>query len=383
MSLNNEFVINAECKKKMGSLTERRLRVLVVGTEYGHWGNHSGYAGFINHIDQDFFNITLIKTPLGSNLFLKSPDWVVRLIRNWAKRSGRYIFDLNDLVSEWRALLCWLKKKYDIVHFLDGEHTVFLLPCLRLFERFFGRRTRFMATFHQPASLLEQIIDPRVMHRLDRILTVAPCQNHFFEIPNGPKVETILHGIDTDFFSPLPQSTKGGGKPFIILTVGKWLRDSDAVVDVAQAAINDPDLKFYLVSPDIKGKNLPPNIQILTGISDLALLRLYREASLLLLPLKDGTANNALLEAAATGLPIISTDLPSVRTYFPGESAYLVKENSPQGLLEAIVCLKNDETKRRAMSISGRQRALALSWAQTAKRFETTYRAIWRETNPA
>jgi glycosyltransferase involved in cell wall biosynthesis len=51
------------------------------------------------------------------------------------------------------------------------------------------------------------------------------------------------------------------------------------------------------------------------NISDESLLGLYRSADLLLLPLIESTANNAMLEATSCGLPIVTTDVGGVRDY--------------------------------------------------------------------
>ena len=56
-----------------------------------------------------------------------------------------------------------------------------------------------------------------------------------------------------------------------------------------------------------------PNVRVLSGLSDLALAETFRQADVLFLPLQDATANNARLEGLASGLPVVTTDLPAVR----------------------------------------------------------------------
>ena len=50
-------------------------------------------------------------------------------------------------------------------------------------------------------------------------------------------------------------------------------------------------------------------------ISDTALLELYRGADALFLPVTGGTANNAILEALASGTPVISTRIGGITDY--------------------------------------------------------------------
>lgn len=330
------------------------------------------------HLDPARFEATLIRTPLGNDQFPVCLSWSKDAIRRWARKHGRNIFELNDLVAEWRGLVHWLTKGSNVIHFLDGEHSLFALPYLDWIACKVGNPTVFLATFHQPPNILKKVISPTVTSGLHQTLTVADTQNSFFDAPGARKADTILHGVDTDFFKPGSDSRR---KPFTLLTVGRWLRDIDAILATAQAMHSDPGIEFHLVSPGIELNGLPSNVRVSTDISDETLRKLYQESSLLLLPLKDSTANNVLLEAAASGLPILSTDLTSIRTYLPGDEAWLVKGNSPQELLVAISTLRNNPERLNRMKELGRQRALSLSWNKIAVHFENTYDAVWQRVH--
>ena len=140
-----------------------------------------------------------------------------------------------------------------------------------------------------------------------------------------------------------------------------------------------PDIEFHVVVshrilariPELEGvRNL-----IFHGshLDDAALLKLYQECHLLFLPLIDATANNALLEGMACGLPVLSTDLPSVKAYVPANAAVLVGGNGPQEFADAILHLQHQSNLRREMGWRARAAAEQLDWRNIATQYETAY----------
>ena len=62
------------------------------------------------------------------------------------------------------------------------------------------------------------------------------------------------------------------------------------------------------------------------------LLKIYQDASLLILPLLEGGSSQTLNEAMATGLPVVTNDLPNLEDYI-SQKAMLV---SPPGDAELM-----------------------------------------------
>ena len=156
----------------------------------------------------------------------------------------------------------------------------------------------------------------------------------------------------------------------IVLCVGSWLRDHAAFVATARLLAERTDCVFVMV-----GKGLvvhtsdAPNLLLFDrGLSDRTLHRLYLAAEVLLLPLKDAAANNAILEAMAHGLPIVTTDLPATRYYTKDLVRYCLPE--PQAYADALTAMLRELENESARLTTGEHlRAVArdLVWPRVAQ----------------
>jgi glycosyltransferase involved in cell wall biosynthesis len=278
-------------------------------------------------------------------------------------------YKLSDVRAEARALRRGLARRIDIVHYLDGEHSAQYLPLARGLARVSW--PRLIATFHQPPAVLPGLVRPDVVRRLDHVTVVAPTQAEFFEqfLPRE-RVHSILHGIDTDFFRPPP--CRRPTEELACLMVGHYLRDFGSVRRVAQRLASEP-ICFHVVTDHPTGLDDLANVTVHRGLSDEALLARYQQADLLFLPLVDCTANNALLEGLACGLPVVTTDLPAVRIYAPGEEAVRVPDNDADDLAHALTTLRRSPDRRASMGRAARRRAEHLSWPNVAAAYACLY----------
>jgi glycosyltransferase involved in cell wall biosynthesis len=87
--------------------------------------------------------------------------------------------------------------------------------------------------------------------------------------------------------------------------------------------------------------------------------------------------SNAMLEAIASGLPVVTTACEGAEELV-GENGILVRYPDLQNFVEAIKSIATDAAKYQAMSAAGRRIAETFSWAAVADRYIQYYEQLTR-----
>lgn len=347
----------------------------MIKTHYTHWGEYTAFNSFLKYFDPERFKITMRNVPVGDERFRIPITSLKNYYRKKIRAKGVREYKLNDLAAEISVFFHSLLKKFHLVHFVDAEHSMMFLPGWYRKYRSLKSFPKIVATFHQPPSIIGPLINMDIVKQVDRVLVVSPVQEEYFTryLPRD-RVHTILLGVDTEHFKPLPANpTIKRSKTFRCLSGGIWLRDYPAIFKTAELVRDTADVEFHMVVAGLDRPPDGPNIIFHENIPDAALLDLYQTCDVLFLPMQDATANTFLLEGSACGLPIVSTDLPSIKTYFPGDEAILVKDNNPETFAGVIIELYNNRTRISRMSVLARKRAVELSWDNICKEYERLY----------
>jgi glycosyltransferase involved in cell wall biosynthesis len=344
----------------------------MIKTYYPHWGQHTAFNAFLKYFDGQRFKVTIQNIPMGNERF--SIPLLRQYCRGKIKKKGIREYKLNDLAAEISIFFNSLFKKVDIVHMIDAEHSLMFLPYWYEKSGFLKSFPKIVAMFHQPPAILETLINVEIVKQVDQVLVVSPSQVAYFQQYLPPeRVHTILLGVDTDHFKPFSGKKEKKLKKFKCLAGGVWLRDYDAIFKTAALLQKIPEIEFHIVAPQIDNPANKKNIIFHENLPDAALLQLYQTSDVLFLPLQDATANTFLLEGCACGLPIVSSDLPSVKTYFPGEEAILIQNNEPEAFAKTLTDLYDDPRKHFSMAKAARKRALELSWDKITREYERMY----------
>lgn len=342
------------------------VRIRFEGTRFPHWGAQSGYTQLVRYFDPRRYEVSLRDTPDSDD---NVPAWLssfqVPLKRNIECRMPWYT--LGGLNAEAEAFESCLAGRVDIIHLLDGDHSGQFLP--RLVRQAHSLGVRTVATLHQPAEVARKVTNVEMLRWLDAVVLVSPSQLPFFRqhVPES-KLHVILHGINSEFFCPPPELKPSHQLRCMI--AGHWLRDWETFRSVARAM---SDVTFIAVPSSTIAFDDLPNVVTHRAVSDATLADLYRSVDVLFLPLIDSTANNALLEGIASGLPVVTTDLEAVRAYLPSGEGIFVAGNRVESFVAALRQLQQNIELRIQMGERARARAEELNWSRVISQYEMLY----------
>jgi len=198
-------------------------------------------------------------------------------------------------------------------------------------------------------------------------------------------VRVIPNGVDLTSFHPSTGAeAPRADRRLRLLFVGRIHPEKNLGVLLRQLAALPPAVResFEL---QIAGDGAErPELEVLAGQLGLsaqvrwlgwqpkeAVPALYRSADALVNPSQYEGMPNAVLEAMATGLPILASDVPGNRSVVvPGETGILFPLDQPAQLGAALARLAADPSQGKAMGRAGRRRVeTEFSWLRTAQSY--------------
>jgi len=115
-----------------------------------------------------------------------------------------------------------------------------------------------------------------------------------------------------------------------------------------------------------------------------ALARLYASSDLFVFPSPNETFGNVVLEAMASGLPVLAVDAGGpVDLVDQGRSGVLVRPGDVQAFAAALLSLGRDPGKRRSMGAHSLSRAQRYHWRSVHGRLIASYERLLRAPKPA
>jgi glycosyltransferase involved in cell wall biosynthesis len=117
-------------------------------------------------------------------------------------------------------------------------------------------------------------------------------------------------------------------------------------------------------------------VEYLSGISDHELLLLYRQASLAAFSFEWAVANNAVLEAMATGLPIVATDVGGVREYVRPDFGTLFAPGDGKNMARQILQILDGPEAAKQMASAARAHAVCLEYSRVSEQMLSVYQRV-------
>jgi len=290
-----------------------RVPLLALTKQDANYGGHSGYY------EQAFRFATT--DGIDVRRIVPAPGLLARATgKLYSLAIGASSRDQTASAAELRMTLAHLLHPGALCHIANIEDHLPLLRRLR------GKQPRWVATVHFPPELWADP-DSAALGRLGHVITLCERDRAFFAARlGGGSVSTILHGVDCDFFHP--DESQRAPAPRLLM-MGKWLRDFETAGQVLATALDrwpTLDVDVIVARRWADGSSLAalaghPRVHWQESVADDELRRLYQRAWLLVMPLRESSANNALVEALASGTVPVVNRVGGVSDY-GGDSVY-------------------------------------------------------------
>jgi glycosyltransferase involved in cell wall biosynthesis len=209
----------------------------------------------------------------------------------------------------------------------------------------------------------------------------------------GLPVQRVNKGVDSDLFRPEGADRRaalGLGTKRVVLSVARLvpLKNVRLLVDAFRIVrASDPDTHLLIAGdgPEMSGverhvadAGLSASVTLAGRVPHDETPEFYRSANVFALSSDFDNSPNAVLEAMATGLPVVATDVGGVCEFVDARGGMLVPARQPEALARAISEYLSNADRARAAGDWNRERAASsFSWRASACQLLDVYsRAI-------
>lgn len=212
----------------------------------------------------------------------------------------------------------------------------------------------------------KEIVDN--IHALDKLYVFGNSLKNYFISQGVQKDITVVHHyVDTDYYTkPLREDTSN----LSVICMGNMQRDYKHLYDIIYKC---PTVNFIICS----GKNnikdqfeCLKNVQIIGFVEEHELKELMQKADASLNVMKDTIGSNVIVTSLACGLPVIASDVGSIRDYVDdGLSGFLF--NSDDEAVEIIKKLSENKSLIKSIGSNARKKAEQISLNKFISFFKT------------
>jgi glycosyltransferase involved in cell wall biosynthesis len=260
----------------------------------------------------------------------------------------------------------------------DITHLHFPYPVGEISQWLVGRNRRYVMTYHaDPTRFAQRIImflyTPLlhlILRRAQAVLATSPnyaaTSPHLRRVPERTVIVPL--SVDPQRFTPAAEPKP---HPLTLLSVGR-MRHYKGLDNLLRAMSHLPDSIRLILAGDgpkraewealSRQLKLGERVTFLGDVPDEALPALYQSADIYVLPANTRAEafGIAMLEAMASGLPCITTEVGSGTSYVVANevTGLVIPPHSPEMLAQALLRLVNDSTLRARMGAAGRERVL-------------------------
>jgi len=370
----------------------------------------------LTELGNDCCLIAATTDPHGLSRALASEEFETHaFLKSWGQATSRYEF--RQTLSDPRTLLSIARRTPEqtsragkILEAYSPEIVFFnLLPLGPLFPLLFSKLDNAIYVLRSPVWLpfeLEKIIESKagrfigtsashvLAKRFDAIVTQSTQMQRLIrrDLGSHPDCLVIPNGVDTRLFRPNPRTSRTSKTR--LLFVGRLSEEKGVDVLINALAALEPKtrrtLRLVIVGSggklyatqlrrQVRSRGLQDTVQFAGAIDWKNLPRVYRSSDIFVLPSRWEAMPLSLLEAMASGLPPVCSDIPGVtQTIVHGRNGLIFTPGDHRALADRLTTLIDDTSLRKRLGANAYATAQSLSWNDVARCYLRLFTTLQR-----
>ena len=279
---------------------------------------------------------------------------------------------------------------YDLAHAFFGFPTGWL--CYRTTKKLpyiISLRGSDVPGEHARLKLDYKILDPvfgAIWKKANALVTPSEgLKNRALKFLPSVAIEVIPNGVELDRFGPAETAQKA--EILRLLTVGRLsvTKRVEILIDAIEIMHRDGyKVHFKIVGGGqlqqklkqiVSEKNLGNIIEFTGRIDAEDMPQVYRQNDIFISASMQEGMSNAMLEAMASGLPIITTHCEGVDELI-ADNGFVVEDANPEEIAKVVRKIADDWQLYKQMSIAARRQAEQFTWSRTAEKYITLYKRL-------
>lgn len=309
----------------------------------------------------------------------------------------RYLFKVGNYGTIWpQVFFKLMSEDYDIIHtHLAGHLHTFIATVVSIL-----RRKKLIVQTHSPwgeegnRSFMGKVFRflsynltlPITFKKASKILCLTHYEDKYIK-KYGGKLEKVIYfpnGIENYFINP-NNKNNGNKERKVILFVGAFneIKNPIEFIDICEDIHKkDNSYVFVMIGPDeglkeemIRRVGTKSYFKILPPLQDQKeLTKIYRASDLLLITSKREAFGNIVIEAWASGLPVVASEVGGLKYLIQDSiNGYLYKSGDISYASKLIIKIFNDRIKTNQMILKNKKNSQSYTWTILTKKLIDIY----------
>ena len=374
------------------------LRILMLSYEFPPWGGGTGNAcqRLLEVLRRDpAIRVDLVTSGPPGSAAVEELGEPLRIHRVPIAKRSIHFWTVSEL-AQWTARALIVSRRlvrerpFDLCHCWSGWPSGWIGYALRhRLPYLVALRGSDVPGYNPRLKLLDPLLFRHLSrHVWRRARAVTAVSEHLRTLAGRTErdlgIEVITNGVDTDLFCPSPRDLAvPRDQAFSVLFVGRLI-ERKGVVHLVRAfgelAANDGSSRLVIVGDGPERLRLERlsrdlgiggRVDFRGAMPQAELPTIYRRASVFVMPALQEGMSNAVLEAMASGLPIVIT--PTGGSEAIRDNGAIVAACDASSIRNALVTYRDDPELLRRHGRQSRALAEAMSWELMSRAFVDLY----------